>query len=132
MNASLADATYWQQTPFRATNFSTILKRSILGLNPCAHGGYLVEAHQSDANSSLSGLDADADGCRLLVFSAPNDLVQRVQLATILMQQGNLDDAFGQLNAAVKRQPDFGPARTALGRWYQAEGRHRCGTASSG
>jgi O-antigen ligase/tetratricopeptide (TPR) repeat protein len=122
MNASLADATYWDQTAFRRANFASVLDRSIIGLNPCTHGAYLVEAHSNDAAASLEGLDDDAKGCSLLVFSAPNDLTQRVALARIMMQQGKMDDAFGQLDAAVKRQPDFGPARTELGRWYQAKG----------
>ena len=30
--------------------------------------------------------------------------------------------AFGHFNYAVNRQPDFGPARTELGRWYQVQG----------
>ena len=33
-----------------------------------------------------------------------------------------MDAAFEHLDFAVKRQPDFGPARTELGRWYQAKG----------
>ncbi|MHB8376799.1 MAG: O-antigen ligase family protein [Dehalococcoidia bacterium] len=122
INAALADATYWQQTAFRRAHFDEILKRSSLGINPCTHGAYLVEAHAADPSSSLTGLAADADGCRLLVFSDPNNLTQRVALAQILMQQGKLDDAFAHLDAAVKRQPDFGPARTELGRWYAAKG----------
>ncbi|MBF6600800.1 MAG: tetratricopeptide repeat protein [Dehalococcoidia bacterium] len=122
MNASLAGATYWQQTPFRRTNFPAIIKQSIVGLNPCTHGAYLVEARRYDAASSLDGLDADAKGCSLLVFSTPNDLTARVALARMQMQQGKLEDAFGQLDAAVRRQPDFGPARTALGQWYALKG----------
>ncbi len=122
INASLADATFWQQTAFRRAHFGEILARSSLGINPCTHGAYLVAAHAAEPSSSLAGLAADADGCRLLVFSDPNNLTQRVALAQILMQQGNFADAFAHLEAAVRRQPDFGPARTELGRWYQAKG----------
>ena len=122
INASLAASSYWDQTAFRRAHFGEILSRSGLGLNPCTHGAYLVEAHTYDSASSLAGLDTDAEGCRLLVFSLPNDLTLRVALARILMQEGRLDDAYGHLRAAVDRQPDFGPARTELGRWYEAKG----------
>jgi hypothetical protein len=55
-------------------------------------------------------------------LSAPNDLVLRVALAKMLMQQGKMADARGHLDTALSRQPDFGPARTELGRWFAAQG----------
>ena len=48
--------------------------------------------------------------------------MQRVNFAKILMQQGDAGRAFEHLDYAVQRQPDFGPARTELGRWYAAQG----------
>jgi O-antigen ligase len=122
IDAGLADAEYWQMSPFRRQHFAEILDRSALGINPCTHGAYLVEARRYDAATALDGLGADADGCRLLVFSSPNDLVLRVALAKIRAQQGKMSEARGQLDAAASRQPDFGPARTELGRWFAAEG----------
>ncbi len=122
MDAGLADSTFWQDTPFRRDHLQEILQRSALGVNPCTYGAYLVEVHRSDAQATLAGLDDASTGCQLLVFARPNDLVLRVSYAKILAEQGRADDALGHLQFAVKRQPDFGPARTELGRWYQAAG----------
>jgi O-antigen ligase/predicted Zn-dependent protease len=122
MDAGLADSAYWQGTPFRREHLDEILQRSALGINPCTYGAYLVQARRSDAQASLAGLDEASIGCQLLVFARPDDLVLRVSYAEILEQQGRADDALGHLQFAVKRQPDFGPARTELGRWYQIAG----------
>lgn len=123
MDAGLADSTYWQDTAFRREHFDEIIKHSSLGFNPCTEGAFLVQAHRSNPSFSLAGLDEAAKGCQFMVFASfPDDLVLRVNLAKILMWQDRLDDAFGHLEFAVKRQPDFGPARTELGRWYQAKG----------
>jgi hypothetical protein len=40
-----------------------------------------------------------------------------------MMATNDLDGALEHLRYAVDRQPDLGPARTELGRWYAAEGR---------
>lgn len=122
MDAGLADSAYWQGTSFRRQNFGEILQRSALGINPCTEGAYVVQANRSDPQASLAGLDDASRGCQLIVFARPDDLVLRVNYAKILMTQGRGDEALGHLQFAVKRQPDFGPARTELGRWYQAAG----------
>ncbi len=123
MDAGLANSTFWRNTDFRRKHFDEILKASVIGINPCTLGAFLVEAHRFDAQSSLTGLDDAAKGCQYLLFTGfPNDLVLRVNLARILMQQGDMQVAFGHLDFAVRRQPDFGPARTELGRWYEAQG----------
>ena len=122
MDAGLADSSYWQGTAFRRAHFDEILRGSTLGINPCTEGAYLVQAHRSDPQASLDGLDKASTGCQLLVFGLPDDLVLRVNYARILEQQGRRDDAFAHLQFAVKRQPDFGPARTELGRWYEGAG----------
>ncbi len=122
MDSGLADATFWQGTPFRRQHLSAIIDKSSLGYNPCTAGAYLVQAHRSDPQTPLDGLDKASQGCQLLLFSLPNDLTLRVSFAKILMQQGKMDDARGHLEYAVNRQPDFGPARTELGRLYQLQG----------
>lgn len=123
MDAGLANSTFWQGTEFRRTHLDEILKASVIGINPCTFGAYLIEGHRFDPQSSLAGLDEAAKGCQYLAFTgAANDLNLRVNLGRILMQQGDLPGAFGHLEYAVNRQPDFGPARTELGRWYQAQG----------
>ena len=123
MDAGLANSTFFQGTEFRRTHLDAILKASVIGINPCTFGAYLIEGHRFDAQSSLAGLDDAAKGCQYLAYAGgANDLSLRVNLARILMQQGDMPAAFGHLDYAVNRQPDFGPARTELGRWYQAQG----------
>jgi O-antigen ligase/tetratricopeptide (TPR) repeat protein len=123
MDAGLANSTFWQETEFRRTHLDQILMASVIGINPCTFGAYLVEGREYDAQASLAGLDDASKGCQYLAFAGgANDLSLRVNLARILMQQGDMSGAFGHLEYAVHRQPDFGPARTELGRWYQAQG----------
>ncbi|MDP9237522.1 MAG: O-antigen ligase family protein [Chloroflexota bacterium] len=123
MDASLADSTYWQGSAFREQHFDGILKQSFLGRDPCTEGAYLVQSHRFTSSVSLEGLDAASKGCQYNIFVVyPNDLVQRVSFAKILLEQGRLDEAFIHLDFAVKRQPDFGYARTELGRYYQLKG----------
>jgi tetratricopeptide (TPR) repeat protein len=122
MDSGLADALFWQDTAFRREHVDAILEKSSLGYNPCTYGAYLVQVHRSDPASSLDALERASKGCQLLLFSLPNDLVLRVSFAKILMAQGQIDDARGHLEFAVNRQPDFGPARTELGRLYEKQG----------
>jgi putative inorganic carbon (HCO3(-)) transporter len=123
MDAGLADSAFWQATAFRRDHFDEILQHSALGLNECTEGAFIVQAHRSDPESPLTGLDAAAEGCKFMIFASfPNDLTLRVELAKIMMEQGQLDAAFEHLDFAVKRQPDFGPARTEIGRWYESTG----------
>ncbi len=123
MDASLADSPFWELTAWRRDHFDEIVAASILNLNPCTYGGYLVETLRRDATVAAPGdLFEAEEGCKLLLLSAPNDLVLRVALAKIQSGTGALDDALGHLTFATDRQPDFGPARTELGRWYAADG----------
>jgi tetratricopeptide (TPR) repeat protein len=123
MDAGLANSTFFQGTEFRRAHLDEILKASVIGINPCTFGAYLIEGHRFDAQSSLAGLDDAAKGCQYLAYAGgANDLSLRVNLARILMQQGDMQAALGHLDYAVNRQPDFGPARTELGRWYQTQG----------
>lgn len=123
MDASLADSSFWELTVWRRSHFDEIVEASILGLNPCTFGGYLVEALRRDEDAAApADLGGAEQGCKLLLLSAPNDLVLRVALAKIQSETGGRDDAFGHLMYAADRQPDFGPARTELGRWYTEDG----------
>jgi len=123
MDASLADSPFWEMTRWRRDHLAEIIDASILRLNPCTYGGYLVEARRRDTAVAAPGDLAQAEeGCKLLLLSAPNDLVLRVALAKIQSGTGARADAFGHLTFATNRQPDFGPARTELGRWYAADG----------
>jgi O-antigen ligase/tetratricopeptide (TPR) repeat protein len=122
MDASLADSEFWQMTDFRRDRYDDILAASIIGLNPCTNGALVVEQGHRDPAAAPAGLDDLEEGCKLLALGSPNDLVVRVALAKILMAQDKPDEAREHLQFAVDRQPDFGPARTELGRWYAAIG----------
>jgi len=123
MDASLASSVFWQMTDFRRARFAEILAASIIGLNPCTEGSLIVEQLRRDpAAARPARLGELEEGCKLLALSAPNDLTVRVALAKILMAQGKPDEAREHLQFAVERQPDFGPARTELGRWNAENG----------
>jgi tetratricopeptide (TPR) repeat protein len=122
MDASLANSEFWELTPWRRDHLDEIIEASILGLNPCTFGSYLVEQSRESSSARRDDIQSSEEGCKLLLFSAPNDLVLRVALARIQSALGNREDALGHLRYAVDRQPDFGPARTELGRWYAADG----------
>lgn len=125
MDASLADSTFWDGTPWRREHFAEILAGSTLTLNPCTYGSYLAQTLRSvpDAAADDARLVGAEDGCKLLLLEFPNDLTLRIALGRIMMARGDLDGALEHLRYAVDRQPDLGAARTELGRWYAAEGR---------
>lgn len=120
-NGDLADSPFWLESEFRSTRYRQILESSMLIFSDCALGSLAARSE-----GDMPGLQADlpelAEGCALRVLAAPDDLDQRVALGTILMALGDLEGAFSHLDFAVRRQPDHGPARTALGRWYAARG----------
>jgi tetratricopeptide (TPR) repeat protein/O-antigen ligase len=122
MDASLADSAFWDGTDFRREHFAEILGASIIGLNPCTYGSLIADQHRRDPAADVAQLADLEDGCKLLALSAPNDLLVRVALAKILVARDKPDEALEHLQYAVDRQPDFGPARTELGRWYAANG----------
>ncbi len=55
---------------------------------------------------------------RVLVKQSPDTAVFRHRLATVLMSQGDLDEAIEQLTAAVRLQPSFADAHNSLGTAY--------------
>ncbi|MEX0750330.1 MAG: O-antigen ligase family protein [Dehalococcoidia bacterium] len=122
MDASLAGSEFWEGSDFRRTHIDEILAASIIGLNPCASGTLAAEKMRSDPSAPAEDLDDLEDGCKLLALASPNDLTVRVALATILAAQDKPQEALEHLQFAVNRQPDFGSARTELGRWYAAAG----------
>lgn len=122
MDASLADSAFWDGTDFRRDHFDEILGASIIGLNPCTYGSLLAEQHRRDPSASVDRLADLEDGCKLLALGSPGDLTVRIALAKILVARDKPDEALEHLQYAVDRQPDFGPARTELGRWYAADG----------
>ncbi len=122
MDAGLADSPFWDGSEFRKDHYDEILGESILGINPCTMGSFLVQRFSFNASDSLADLDDTATGCKILVVNSPDDLIYRVALARIFMQQENFDEARIHLDYAVNKQPDFGPARTEYGRWHTLQG----------
>lgn len=122
MDAGLANSTFWQNTQWRRDHYSQIIQASTVGFNPCTLGSFIVEGYRYGATTT-AGLQDALDGCRKVAFLAdPTDLLVRVSLARMLMETGDMEGALGHLQYAVNRQPDFGPARTELGIWYDRQG----------
>jgi len=122
MDAGLANSTYWLGTQWRKDHFAEILAASSLSVNPCTFGSYLVDAPVGATPEPERRLADAEEGCKILVVNFPEDLVYRVALARIFRKNGNDLEARVHLDFAVKRQPDFGPAHTELGKWYAARG----------
>ena len=122
LNASLADSPFWQTSSLRRSHYGEILSRSALGLSPCTEGDLLARASPGARPPLDKDLPRLAYECATKVAASPGDIGLRVQLATILMAQGNDSSAEGHLDYAIAREPDNGAARTALGKWHAAQG----------
>jgi len=120
--SQIADSAFWTGSQFRRDHYDEILQHSILALNPCAEGYLLTRAGTESPKPTTVDSAKLLEGCKLLVLSAPSNLSARVDLAEMLMASGEYKAAFDHLDFAVKRQPDLGRARTALGKWYTAQG----------
>jgi tetratricopeptide (TPR) repeat protein len=122
MDAGLADSAFWDGSEWRSAHYEDIVDASILALNPCTYGSHIVQVRRHEPAFGEGELEEAEQGCQLLVLSAPNDLTIRVALARIQMELGKMEAARGHLGVAVDRQPDFGPARLELGRWFATSG----------
>jgi len=120
--SQIANSAFWMGSQFRRDHYDEILQRSVLALNPCAEGYLLTRASTESPKPTTVDMTKLLEGCTLLVLGDPNNLSARVDLAEMLMASGEYKAAFDHLDFAVKRQPDFGRARTALGKWYAAQG----------
>jgi O-antigen ligase/Flp pilus assembly protein TadD len=120
--SQIADSAFWMGSQFRRDHYDEILQHSILALNPCAEGYLLTRAGTESPKQTTVDSAKLLEGCKLLVLSAPNNLNARIDLAEMLMAADEYEAAFDHLDFAVKREPDFGRARMALGKWYAAEG----------
>jgi O-antigen ligase len=118
--SSLADSTFWMGSEFRREHYDDILQNSSLALNRCSLGSLLARA----STGSTTAVDEAGllEGCTLFVLGNPDNLDARIELAQMLMTAGDYGLAFEHLNFVVKREPDLGPARTTLGKWYAAQG----------
>ncbi len=119
--ASIADSRFWTGSQFRRDHYDEILQHSILALSPCAHGYLLARAGTESPMPTTVDRAELLEGCSLLVLGDPNNLSARIDLAEMLMAAGDFSAAFDHIDFAVKRQPDFGRARTALGVLYAVQ-----------
>ncbi len=120
--ASIADSTFWTGSQFRRDHYDEILQHSILALSPCAEGYLLTRADTGSPMPTTVDRAKLLEDCTLLVMSDPNNLNARIDLAEMLMAAGDFSAAFDHIDFAVKQQPDFGRARTALGVLYAVQG----------
>ena len=117
LDLGLADSPFWSQSGFRLINFANIVGQSAIALNQCS---LLWLAAQPVPAGPLERQEA-LEGCieRIVGRDIAED---RVVLAEALIRDDAMELAFDQLDYVLSRQPDFGMARTALGRWYAAQG----------
>jgi len=120
--SSIADSAFWTGSEFRRDHYEEILRHSALALNPCSQGGLLTRWGAESLKPATTDTKELLDGCILLVLGDPANLSARVDLGEMLMASGDYSTAFDHLDFAVKREPDLGRARTALGKWYTAQG----------
>lgn len=118
LDAGLADSPFWSRTPFRRTRFQEIVGESALAFNAC------LQLRMVSNGLPVGGLTRSeaVEACRAQVASAPNNDGARLALAGALIESGELEEAGAHIDRVLVRKPDFGPARTTLGRWYAAKG----------
>ncbi len=124
-DAGIASSTFWTETPERRATYPQVLLGSILALNPCTLGTFLLSAPEGAPIPSEIDRGGLVDGCRALAREHPDDLYVRVNLARMLMAEETPEamvEARAHLDFAVRRQPDFAPARRELGRWHDLQG----------
>ena len=117
LDADLADSPFWKESPFRETRYWDIVGRSALVLRPCA----LLNLVAGDVPAGPLTRDEALTGCFQRVQSNPGEIAGRVVLAVAFIEDGRMDEARTLLDQVLDRQPDNGPARTALGSWFAAQ-----------
>ena len=122
MDAGLANSTFWEMTEWRREHFDEILIASTIGINPCTYGAFLVEAERTGASAVDRGRSGEG-ARRLRVLRLHVGLGDDLALRVALREdpgdaRRDARRRCGHLTFAVDRQPDFGPARTELGRWH--------------
>ena len=118
LDAGLADSPFWNSSSFRRARYLDIIAQSGLVFNTC---GYL-ELARDDLPPGRLTRDQALVACEAQVAANPDDLEQRVSYGGALIDEGDLDAAFVQIDYVLVRQPDNGRARTEFGRWYAAQG----------
>lgn len=119
LDANLADSPFWSESAFRVANFADIVGHSALVFNACT----LLRLSMADVPGGPLTRDEALARCGEQVALTPGDPGARVTLALALLDDGVYDQSVAQLDAVLDRAPDYGPARTALGSWHDAQGR---------
>ena len=118
LDIDLADSPFWQGSSFRRTHFDEIVKSSAIVFNPCALLGLANQGAPAGPLTRASALSA----CRQHVQADDGDLAGKVTLAEALIQDNSFTEASTLLRKVTDHEPDFPPARTALGELYFAQG----------
>jgi O-antigen ligase len=118
LDAGLADSPFWQSTPFRQERLPDVISRSVIALSPCL----MLELHLHDVPSVPLDRAEALEGCRVSA-SATGIAAEKTTLARALIEDSDLEGARAVLDDVLDREPDYGPARTALGSWYAAQRR---------
>jgi O-antigen ligase/Tfp pilus assembly protein PilF len=116
LDPNLANSAFWRGSEFRQSHFDAIFAHSVLVFNPC------VVLDLLNAGAPIQSSTHALSDCTKHVIENQSDQGAKVTLGEALLQEGDLEGSFALIDDAVKRQPDFGPGRTALGRWYAAKG----------
>jgi tetratricopeptide (TPR) repeat protein/O-antigen ligase len=118
LDGNLADSPFWSGSDFREASFDEVVGRSALVFNPCT---LLALASASVPDGPMTRDDA-LTACMGQVAGNPGNLGARITLANALIEDEDFSGALSHLDYVLDRQPDNGRARTALGRWYNAQG----------
>jgi len=108
----LADSSFWSESAFRVSRFPDILAASGLVFNHCAVLRLSAQSAQGPAVQPET-----RPNCAQRVIDG-NRKEDRIALGEALIRESEMELAFQQIDYVIVRFPDFGPARTALGRWY--------------
>jgi O-antigen ligase/Flp pilus assembly protein TadD len=118
-DVDLADSPFWRGTTFRQQHFDDIIGSSAIIFNACA----LLNLSNHGAPAGTFTRAQSLEACRQHVADTPADLGAKVTLAEALIRSSApAAQSRALLDEVLNKQPDFGPALTALGLWYKTQG----------
>jgi O-antigen ligase/tetratricopeptide (TPR) repeat protein len=118
LEPDLGDSPFWSATPLRQERFGEVIARSALDTNPCALLGLPADRLQD----GLPTRDEALAACRQRADANPGAPAASIAVADALIAEGKNAEARSYVDRVLAREPDNGPARTALGSWYAAQG----------
>ncbi len=113
-----ADAEKWLR---RAAEVAPFEREALYNLYRCLSGnGRTAEAEQCLAR--IQRIDEDRkrlDAVKAAVLKAPHDAGLRYEMGIILLRNGQDREGVRWLESALREQPEYGPARQALGEYHR-------------